>query len=262
MTKRPFDTFMLWDSVQKNDGDTVSSSISQWQCDNSHEVEWLGQFPDVVGDVVPRVSDEDLWGLYALSRVADVLISRIGEHHGFLDAYRKFMLGLGLQEVNQGSFHPFFHEVSHVWQVSDPEATVEILGTIWPGFMLGSLMICRAGVSIAAGTRSVQKDVAESSTMYWTYRRSSRPCEDLSAGWGHNSQWRTRFRRDYRTASSFLYNVDGTGEHSDPPLEEHERAELVRHRCFIHCNREHRDMFPYHETYVEPRDSDSNVRST
>lgn len=258
MTNQPFDTYMLWDRVQKDDGDTVSSSIAQWQRDNPQEVEWLGQLPAVVGDVVPRVSDRDLWGLYALSRVADVLISRIEEHHGFLGAYRQFMLGLGLQEVIQGTFHPYYHEISHVWQASEPEASVEILGTIWPGFMLGSLMISRAGVSVAAGTRSVQKDIAESSTMYWTHRRGSRPCEDLSVGWGHNSQWRTRFRRDYRTASSFMYNVDERGGPSDPPLEEHARVELVRHRCFIHCNQEHRDLFPYGETYVEARVSDAN----
>jgi hypothetical protein len=29
-----------------------------------------------------------------------------------------------------------------------------------------------------------------------------------SFGWGHNSQWKTDFRRDYLTADSYQFNVD------------------------------------------------------
>ena len=41
-------------------------------------------------------------------------------------------------------------------------------------------------------------------------RRGGRcPASDLSHGWGHNSQWRTDFRRDYEESAELHYNVDG-----------------------------------------------------
>ena|SRR5947209_5635600 len=61
-----------------------------------------------------------------------------------------------------------------------------------------------------------------------------------SAG-GHNSQWDTDFRRDYRTADAVYLNVDATGEidtavpGDDPEalLTAAERRDLLRHRCLL-----------------------------
>ena len=53
-------------------------------------------------------------------------------------------------------------------------------------------------------------------------------------GWGHNSQWRTEFRRDYQLPGRFLYNVDFLLA----PRPEHPGGmpfsrdpDLIRHRC-------------------------------
>jgi hypothetical protein len=108
--------------------------------------------------------------------------------------------------------------------------------------------------------------VAETSTLYWAHRRKNRPFNDPSAGWGSNSQWRTRFRRDYLVGPSQTFNVRDEGlpcrdlsrPASDEPdrdadgLTRPQRIELLVHRCFITVDKPHADLFPYHDTYTMP----------
>jgi hypothetical protein len=107
------------------------------------------------------------------------------------------------------------------------------------------------------------KTIAESSKFYWTFRRKDRACADESHGWGSNSQWRTRFRRDYQLPSGFLYNVDGTESLNDSAsdLDGIARAvmiELVRHRGLIRSEIDDSDLYPYRYSYFEPIDSGAN----
>ena len=102
---------------------------------------------------------------------------------------------------------PSFMRIVEVVQSDEPEAPVSLNGIVWSGFMLGSLLFCRAGVKLSGGRNFVRKEIAENSKLYFTFRRKNRPVDDLSHGWGHNSQWRTRFRRDYVDESNFYYNV-------------------------------------------------------
>lgn len=255
MDANSFDLRDFWIQLQQSSEDDVCVTVSRWLRCNQGEVEWLKGLPDACGDAVPKLQREDLWGLYALSRVSDELISKVEQGSKFLEAYQLFMLGLGLQEVQETAFHPFYHEISHVRETAESDAPIEIQSTIWPGYMHGSLMISRAGVSVTGGKNRVKKRIAENSTIYWTYRRNARPCMDLSMGWGHNSQWRTSFRRDYRTATQFQYNVDGKREPSDPSLSEADRVELVRHRSFVLSEADASDLFPYHEVWADPREN-------
>jgi len=50
-------------------------------------------------------------------------------------------------------------------------------------------------------------DIINKSTLFWAHRRNSRPYEDLSVGWGSNSQWGTRFRFDILSDNSYIYNL-------------------------------------------------------
>jgi hypothetical protein len=86
--------------------------------------------------------------------------------------------------------------------------------------------------------------------------------EDLSLGWGHNSQWGTDFRRDYEDAEHFYFNVDGAVDLRIPLSEQQEvwdgladlsldaRRELLVHRCFVKCPLRHDDRWPYADTLV------------
>jgi hypothetical protein len=176
--------------------------------------------------------------------------------------------------VARQTFHPFYHEIVAVEQASDPDEPLSLVAEVWPGFMLGSLMICRAGVRVRGGTAHVVKEIAEHPTLYWTYWRRNRPHADLSHGWGSNSQWGTRFRRDYVDGTVFYYNVDGRLDAALPDvttrptpnreeLEPEERIELLTHRCFIRTSTAHSGRWPYDDTYVEraPDDEGSGGRS-
>ena len=203
----------------------------------------------------------DLWELYALSRVSDLLLLPFqamshaksqAERHGWhpwagppitIEERTAWFRSLGMRHVEHPTFHSFYHEIVEVEPAADPAEPISLVRTIWPGFLLGQMMVCRAGVRVRGGLRHILKEIAEKSTLYWTFRRNNRPASDQSHGWGHNSQWRTDFRRDYEDVTAFWYNVDGDapdemeGRWADPDdddgLTPSQRWELVVNRCFI-----------------------------
>lgn len=184
-----------------------------------------------------------------------------------LEERNTWLRSLGLTEIQQPTFHPFYHEIVEVEQAPDPDEPISLLAVLWPGFLLGQLLFCRAGVRIRAGSQIVQKDLAEHSHLYWAFVRRNRPVVDDSHGWGHNSQWSTNFRRDYVDDEAYYYNVDGVvdihdestgapGEpnrHGDPHLTLASRIELLTHRCFIRTpERSYNEDFA-DVTYQEPK---------
>lgn len=219
---------------------------------------------------------EDLWELYALSRVSDILLLPFekGDYDGSSwpgpnlapeerDAY---LLSLGMRPISRKTFHPFFHEIVEVVQSPEPAEPISLDAVLWSGFMLGSLLFCRAGVRVRGGRDHIKKEIAETSTLYFTFRRRNRPVSDLSHGWGSNSQWRTSFRRDYVDESYLYYNVDGSLAASRPiedsrvsssgNLAPEERVELLVNRCFILSETSHQDLWPYHDTFREKKDQE------
>ncbi|MES9602828.1 hypothetical protein [Actinomadura sp. NPDC000929] len=220
--------------------------------------------------------DEHLWRmmkLYALSRVSDYLIEQGGAAH------THFFTEIGLTPFEHAeAFSPFHHEISAV--VQDPGATrVTVEEVLWPGFWFGDLLFCRAGVRVRAPRHLIDAAVATTSTLYFTFRRASRPAGDLSHGWGSQSQWRTSFPRFYADEAGLHLNWDGAidiGE--DPPhrpagrLEDEapldERRELLLHRCFVRTAlpRDEDDRFPYNDrlsltTAEWPMNPDAIVRT-
>lgn len=235
----------------------------------------------------------DLWNLYALSRISDLLLLAFQESHGEydydveimkrvtglplrrpkiqLDEYHMFWIELGMESIQVRDYDPFFHEIVEVEQAEDPDEPITLVSSFWPGFMLDHLLFSRAGVKVRGGSNFVKKDIAEHSTLYFTFVRRNRPVDDLSHGWGHNSQWRTSFRRDYQDqgTSTFHYNVgeQHMGEQYDltqadrvmseweqglqVQLERPERIELLVNRCFIRTEKPYEDRYPFHDTYRE-----------
>jgi hypothetical protein len=127
---------------------------------------------------------------------------------------------------------------------------------VWPALMLGGMMFCRAGCIVTGGRAHVAKEIAGRSKLYWTFRRKDRPCNDESHGWGSNSQWRTRLRRDYQTADGLHYNVDAreslnaAGELVEG-LPRSAMIELVRNRCLVKTALDDSDLYPYCCSYRE-----------
>ncbi len=184
-----------------------------------------------------------------------------------LEERTTWLCTLGLTEIQQPTFHPFYHEIVEFEQAPDPDEPIRLLEILWPGFLLGQMLFCGADVRLRAGKRVVHNDVAEHSHLYWAFVRNNRPAADASHGWGHNSQWSTRFRGDYVDDEAYYYSVDGeidihdesTGARGEPnhrrgphltlPM----RIELLTHRCFIRTSeRSYGEDFD-DVTYREPK---------
>ncbi|MCL2466901.1 MAG: hypothetical protein FWF02_09495 [Micrococcales bacterium] len=174
------------------------------------------------------------WELYALSRVNDVLLGQVWPRGQVpVHTYLEFVGALGMRTVASTCFDPFLYEISEVIQADDPAEPVSVVGLHSPAVMVGDLLFSRARVTVRAGSDHAVVGWADTSALYWTYCRQGRPTE----GWGSNSQWQTRFRRDYRTPEADLLNVEGSdyviNSDCEPLLSLDERIDLLRHRCFV-----------------------------
>ncbi|MER6177820.1 hypothetical protein [Streptosporangium sp. NPDC001681] len=244
---------------------------------------WLGEHPAHVAEVqeagrpeshlIPLGAPPE-WGysplvrLYAVSRILDLLILNYqdpaddpaaapDEWYPPVGVYPAFCEALGADRIGRRGFHPFFHEIVEVRQASDPEEPPSIVEERWPGYMMGSMLLTRAGVVVTAGARHLVAGVADRSTLYWTFRRRSRSTNDPSHGWGHNSQWATDFRRDYLIDGRLHYNVDEVldpndyeGGDDEEDLDPASMIELVRYRCSTIVDHGD-DQYPYNDHHVE-----------
>lgn len=223
----------LYDGFYDYEGaDFYDDLVRPWLRQQDGERRWLEELGKRRGNPIPEATIEDLWRLYAFSRIVDLVLTH--------ERFAEFMDSFRLQRIERAEFHPFFHEIVSVGEAREH----------WPGYMLGNLMIVRSGRGIEPRPEIV-KEIAERSTLYWTWNRKHRPTSDLSHGWGSNSQWRTAFRRDYAIDGRLYYNVDRSQQRADDELEPHERLELLRHRCFVRCTKPDNDLWPYDYTHQE-----------
>lgn len=225
-------------------------------------------------------ASEDLWTLYALSRVFEFLVLHRYPLRNSRGALRRpdapwvellgffGVMGMDAMPFSGSTYHPFFHEV--VEAEIDPELGDEVLvqELIWPGLWFGDLVFARAGVRVASGPEApFDPAIATRSTLYFAWTRPGRPVSDLSHGWGSNSQWRTEFRRDYVDGGLLRYNVDGRISLSpeivpdraeegdlgmDDDLTRSEKIERLTHRCFVRTTKDGSDRWPFNDTFAEP----------
>ncbi len=242
--------------------------LSPWLAENITEIKWLKEFAAQSAASVPAVDQETLWRLYALSRVNDLLLMTFQATDAHSsdwagppitpDEYRAFMIALGMTELSPPPFSPFYYEIVTATPASEKDTAISVTEVFWPGMMLGNMLFSRAGVSISGGSDFLNCITATSSMLYWTFRRKYRPYQDLSHGWGGNSQWRTRFRRDYHIGENYHFNVDGkydlantkSSAMNDEDLSVAERIELLTNRCFIHSEKNHNDHWPYDDKII------------
>ncbi len=257
----------LFGAVMDYEGDDAYRDVlASWPDRNPEERAWLSEMARVNPDDPTGPDDEDVCRLYAASRVTSVLMLRFqdgradgSDYRGptvTVDGFRRFHEALGFHVPDAVPFHPFFHEIVGVEQSASAQQPIGVEREAWPALMLGAMMYCRAGCFVMGGERHVVKEVAERSTLYWAYRRKNRRAEDASLGWGSNSQWRTQFRRDYRTRMGFRFNVDREESLNDTSgaiegVDVTTWVELVRHRCLIRTIPDALDLDPHYYSYDE-----------
>lgn len=206
--------------------------LAPWVAENRATVAALHRVGDA-GMASVALEPADLWALYALSRVAELLIlphqpPADGPDWLPLPAYRQFIGAFGATSPQIEGFHPFLHEIVRVEAAADRSEPPAVVAEWWPSCVVGDLLILRAGVTVRAGAGHLDPVTAAGSALYWASRRRYRPARDLSHGWGSNSQWRTAFRRDYRLGDRLLYNADAA---LDPGSQQPCDPGLLRHRC-------------------------------
>ena len=221
-------------------------------------------------DHAANYPDEDSWELYALSRVLDTLTLRFQPNRNAdgsawrgpelsVAEYVEFIEMLGLKAIDSDAYEPFYHEI---FEAVPGEVNFQITERLFPPVMLGNLLIKRGGVVIALDPQSFELETVNNSTIYWAYRRKNRKHQDLSHGWGSNSQWRTDFRLDYDLGDSYLYNAAGgidlnapspeaVDELNEYGLSLREAVEITVNRHFITSKKPSEDLFPYGYRYLE-----------
>ncbi|MGW2660794.1 hypothetical protein ACWCW7_07490 [Nocardia tengchongensis] len=237
---------------------------------------WFDERPELVAELhecgAPgthrvQLPLEKRWGLYALSRVADVLLA---PHQPLVlepaywgasaDAWTEFTRLIGATSIAEDEFHPFFHEIVNVVVSDDPNEQPVIIEEHWPGAFAGNLLLARSGVTVRAGSAVLDQHAASRSCLYWAFWRRHRNTRDLSDGWGSNSQWRTSFRRDYYVDGELHYNIEAQWEDDPIPLDEdlskQERLDLLRFRHGLLRDLGD-DRWPYDDYLVERRQPSS-----
>lgn len=252
---------VLYNALLDYEGTALHAELlAPWLEKNDEARQWLRGFAQRPGSPIPPASPWELQALYAVNRVNDLLLgvfqpAIVDDEPALpisLDEYVAFMTALGFEAVVATAFSPFYHEIVEIAPHESEEAPVEITGSFWPSLMLGNMLFSRAGVRVRSGRRWLRPELAASSTLYWTFRRRNRPCNDLSHGWGGNSQWGTDFRRDYRFGREIYLNADGKRDATHPnspwrepcPLSPAELKEILIHRCFVTLSNAD-DDYPY-----------------
>ncbi|MEV4837719.1 hypothetical protein AB0K05_24570 [Nonomuraea sp. NPDC049486] len=260
----------LYESVLGHEGDGSGDMLLRWLDEHPAHVAEVREAGRPGSHLVPLGKStgrgySPLERLYAVNRILDLLILNYqdiaNDAYPPVGVYPAFCEALGADRIGRRAFHPFFHEVVEVRQADDPDEPPSIVEERWPGYMMGSMLLTRAGVIVTAGARHLVAGVADRSTLYWTFWRRSRPYQDLSHGWGSNSQWGTSFRRDYLVDGRLHYNVD---EFLDPAdsrggdegdLDPASTIEIVRYRCSTVVDHGG-ELFPYNDHHVEPAPAD------
>ena len=251
--------------------DFFESVIKKWIVENDYK-NYISNISNKISGRKNELLQEDIWELYALSRVLDLLTLPFQTDNNADDSdwkgpritvaeYIEFNNLLGLEITTPFSFKPFNCEIIEA-QIGMND--FEIIECNFPAVKLNNLMIKKAGVKILLNPDKFNLNLINKASIYWAFRRKNRKYFDLSQGWGSNSQWRTDLRLDIETENSYIYNVTGKFNLNSPTielmeelnqqdLELNEAVELTVFRHFMKCTKDDSDLFPYYFRFEEQK---------
>ena len=256
--------------VEYNGKNIFTGIIKSWNKNNNSKY-YLKYF-----DKGFILSDEDNWEYYALSRVLDILTLRFQPNKNAdfsewigtdisLEEYIEFIKLLGLEIIYPETYSSFNCEIL---EAKEGKNNFEIIECMFPTVRLKGLIIKRSGVIISINPNDYDLNLINNAKIFWAYRRKNRKHEDLSDGWGSNSQWRTDFRFDIETENHYIYNFYGEydlnqgtveiiNKLKEMNLDVNEMIELLVNRHFIRCIKDENEIFPYSFKYSEKKNQNN-----
>lgn len=261
----------LYDKILDYNGEKLNDDVlKNWVAENDYKSYIDNLSYGFKLSETPNISQDDLWELYALTRVLDVLTLRFQTNNkvdGYdwigpellIETYVNFNELIGLETEMPKLFNTFNCEII---EAQNGYSDFKIIDCLFPAVKLKNLILKRAGVKILLSEDKYDLTLINNSTIYWTFRRKNRKYMDLSQGWGSNSQWRTDIRLDIETDSNFIYNHAGKldlnkstpellNELNRQNLEIQDAIELTKYRHFIKSEKDDHDLFPYEFRYEE-----------
>lgn len=261
----------LYEKILGYNGEKIlENQILNWIEKNDY-AEFIRKIRDsLLNKNIVEISQEVNMELYALSRILDLSTLRFQKNNKkdgsdylgplkSIEEYLKLLNSLCLDIVFPNQFNKFDCEII---EAVNGQNNFEIMECLYPSVRIQNLLIKRAGVIISLNQNDCDLDLINNSKIYWTFRRKNRIFQDLSHGWGHNSQWRTEFRMDIETENSYIYNKSGSidlnkmTENLEQELKEqnlaiNEAIELTTFRHFITTVKDDNDLFPYKFKFEE-----------
>ncbi|MFW2104579.1 hypothetical protein [Acinetobacter guillouiae] len=267
-----FEKFLYFETILDFKAeDFFESVIKKWIVENDYK-NYISNISNKISGRKNELLQEDIWELYALSRVLDLLTLPFQTDNDADDSdwkgpritvaeYIEFNNLLGLEITTPFSFKPFNCEIIEA-QIGMND--FEIIECNFPAVKLNNLMIKKAGVKILLNPDKFNLNLINKASIYWAFRRKNRKYFDLSQGWGSNSQWRTDLRLDIETENSYIYNVTEKFNLNSPTielmeelnqqdLELNEAVELTVFRHFMKCTKDDSDLFPYYFRFEEQK---------
>ncbi len=236
-------------------------SLRSWVIDNSTEKEWIKRLSIFTIDDWQRIDDVDLCKLYSLGRINELLLLSFQKtdykDYGIAkitkSQYIEFFTALNMNAFTIDNYSPFHHEIHEIKESAKIDE-IKIDEHLSPTLMIGNLLFSRGIVNLRTPIDTFEKDLCEKSKIYWSYIRSNRESEDLSHGWGHNSQWRTQFRLDIESDDTYVYNLRGSEDLSNKKWKQEViNLDLLRYRHMVNKGIENEDIWIYDSKYVEQR---------
>lgn len=262
----------LYFKIQEFRGEEIFETLIQkWVLENDYK-KYISNLSLKIQIEKIELTQEDIWELYALSRVLDILTLQFQTNNRVDDSswagtqislseYVEFNNMIGLTTEIPSAFKPFDCEII---EAQAGQNDFQINETCFPASKLNNLIIKRAGVKVSLNKEKYDVGLVNLASIYWTFWRKNRKYSDLSQGWGSNSQWRTDLRLDIETDDSFIYNLQGEFDINNPTdkvleqlhhdnLEVKEAIELTKFRHFMTCTKDDSDLFPYDYKYTESK---------
>lgn len=207
--------YQLFHSIQEQKEESLSSELLEnWVKENPEEIRWIKKLSSYSQEDWQNSSSDERCKIYALGRINELALFKLDQlkssdsFTSSFETYLHFFEKLGLEIKKTNNFHPFFHEIVEA-EESQIHREITLKAVHYPILMIGNLLFSRARVSVLLPKGKYNLDCIKNSTLFWAYRRMNRKTEDLSSGWGSNSQWRTEMRIDLETEKQYFYNLKG-----------------------------------------------------